>query len=110
MSSHQALGQSDSGIVSRYTVSCKVPLHKGLKCVYFTFLLNSILHFFYCLPFILFSAFTPPHTHLSSVVDSSESRLQQAEGQESGGAGTNDLLAAQGLRERETVNEIRKWI
>jgi len=28
-------------------------------------------------------------------------RLQQAEGQERDGAGTNDLLAAQGLGERE---------
>ena len=64
----------------------------------FTFLLHSILDFFLLTTFD--SIFCSPPLRLSSVADSSEaSRLQQAEGQERGGAGTNDLLAARGLRE-----------
>lgn len=117
MSSHQALGQSDSGMVSRYTVTSKVPPHKGLECVYLGYNHPVELHSFTVYLLILFSASHllahPPPPNLSSVVDSSEaSRLQQAEGQESGGAGTSDLPAAQGLkdRERETENEIRSLI
>lgn len=108
MSSHQALGESDSRIVSRYRVTSKVPLQKGLKCVYLDLYLLALFFFFFILLFIfiLFSASAPYHL-FSSVASSEASRLQQSEGPSSGGTGTNNLLAAQGLKERK--NEIRNW-
>lgn len=62
VSSHQALGESDSRIVSRYRVTSEVPLQKGLKCVYLDpYLLALFFYFFLLFIFILFSAFAPYH-------------------------------------------------
>lgn len=55
VSSHQALGESDSRIVSRYRVTSKVPLQKGLKCVYLDLYLLALFFFFlYCLSLFYF--------------------------------------------------------
>lgn len=87
MSFHQALGQNnscDSGVVPCYTLTCQDPLDKGLKYVY----LGP------CLPATLLSSFFTVHFSLHFLL--SPPPLQH------GGPGTNNLLAALELRERDS--------
>lgn len=106
MSSHQALGQSDSGIVSCYTVTCKVLLPQGLEYVWVKIALYPpATHLFLLCTLLSIICFHPHLLHVA--VRSEASHLQRAEGQQSDAIRTNNLLAAQERRERETVNEIR---